>query len=182
MRCFGVDKNIIDCDWEYLSTLRSTESPHDPMPRLMDLLEYLASPEREHILVLLDIKVPGDQHLNPSFLSLSLSPSPNRLRLQTDDDARTMMEGIAETLKMAPTYSVQWYVRIILGCWRVSSFFPLLASAFKSSTDALHCADIEPPNTVIGRIFPSLRRTFTAISYCNHLLKPAFSSQIPQTA
>ena len=72
MRCFGVDKNIIDCDWEYLSTLQSTKSPHDPMPRLMDLLEYLASPERERILVLLDIKVPGDQHLNSSF-SLSRS-------------------------------------------------------------------------------------------------------------
>lgn len=48
---------MIDCDWEYLSTLRTLEKPYDSMPRLSDLLQYLASPELEDIWILLDIKV-----------------------------------------------------------------------------------------------------------------------------
>jgi hypothetical protein len=56
-RCYGVDKKIIDCDWDYLSTLKSIAPPHDRMPRLQDLLEYIAAPELERIWILLDIKV-----------------------------------------------------------------------------------------------------------------------------
>ena len=52
-----MDKKIIDCDWEYLSTIRNLKDPAVGMPRLVDLLEYLAVPEREHIWVLFDIKV-----------------------------------------------------------------------------------------------------------------------------
>lgn len=59
-RCFGVDKKIIDCNWEYLSTLRTLNAPHEPMPRLKDLLEYLAAPEAEHLWLLFDIKVGGN--------------------------------------------------------------------------------------------------------------------------
>lgn len=48
---------MIDCDWEYLSTLRTLAEPHEPLPRLSDLLEYMAEPGNEHVWVLLDIKV-----------------------------------------------------------------------------------------------------------------------------
>ena len=57
-RCFGVNRYIIDSDWEYLSSLRTIQEPHERMPRLADLLEYLASPGlQENIWLLLDIKV-----------------------------------------------------------------------------------------------------------------------------
>lgn len=55
-RCYGVDEYIINCDWEYLSTLRTLRAPHARMPRLIDLLEYLASPGLEDVWILLDIK------------------------------------------------------------------------------------------------------------------------------
>lgn len=48
---------MIDCDWEYLRTLRTVAEPHEPMPRLSDLLEYLSQPGLEKIWILLDIKV-----------------------------------------------------------------------------------------------------------------------------
>lgn len=56
-RCFGVKKKVVDCDWAELKSLRSLKAPHEPMPRLVDVLEYLRQPSREHIWVLLDIKV-----------------------------------------------------------------------------------------------------------------------------
>ena len=56
-RCFGVNKNIRDCDWAYLSSLRTLREPSEPMPRLVDLLEYLARPGLEGMWVLLDVKV-----------------------------------------------------------------------------------------------------------------------------
>jgi len=56
-RCFGDEKKIIDCDWDYLKTLRTLKSPHQAMPRLKDLLEYLTTPGLEDIWILLDIKV-----------------------------------------------------------------------------------------------------------------------------
>jgi phosphatidylglycerol phospholipase C len=58
-RCFGEEKKVADCDWSYLSTLRTIREPRQPMPRLTDLLEYLAQPSQEHMWVLLDIKVHG---------------------------------------------------------------------------------------------------------------------------
>lgn len=56
-RVFGVNKYVIDCDWEYLKTLRTLKEPHDRIPRLQDLLEYLATPGLEDVWLLLDIKV-----------------------------------------------------------------------------------------------------------------------------
>jgi hypothetical protein len=57
MRCFGINKKVSDCDWEYLKTLRTLQAPHEPMPRLIDVLEYLSQPGRENFWILLDIKV-----------------------------------------------------------------------------------------------------------------------------
>jgi tubulin gamma len=56
-RCFGREEKIIDCDYEFISKLRTLKEPHEPMPRLADLLEYLAQPGLEDIWVMLDIKV-----------------------------------------------------------------------------------------------------------------------------
>ena len=56
-RCFGKEEKIIDCTWEYLSQQRTLAAPHEPIPRLKDLLEYLASPGLENVWLLLDIKV-----------------------------------------------------------------------------------------------------------------------------
>jgi glycerophosphoryl diester phosphodiesterase len=56
-RCFGRQEKIIDCEWEFLSKLKTLKEPHESMPRLADLLEYLAQPGMEEIWVLLDIKV-----------------------------------------------------------------------------------------------------------------------------
>lgn len=61
-RCYGIKKKIADCDWSYLKTLRTLQAPHEPMPRLLDILEYLRQPGLEHIWVLLDIKVRNPDH------------------------------------------------------------------------------------------------------------------------
>lgn len=56
-RCYGVDAKINECDWEYLSTLETIMEPRQRMPRLVDLLGFLAEDGREKTWVLLDIKV-----------------------------------------------------------------------------------------------------------------------------
>lgn len=56
-RCFGTEKKIIECDWDFLSQQQTLKEPHASMPRLTDLLEYLAHPGLEHVWLLLDIKV-----------------------------------------------------------------------------------------------------------------------------
>lgn len=52
-----MDKKISECSWEYLSQLRTLREPHEALPRLDELLEYLAEPGLEKIWVMLDIKV-----------------------------------------------------------------------------------------------------------------------------
>lgn len=92
-RCFGVSSKIIDCDWNYLRTLRTLREPHEPIPRLKDLLKFLTTPGLEEIWVLLDIK--------------------------RDNDLDVMMRLIAEALaQVKPTKP--WEQRIVLGCWGVS--------------------------------------------------------------
>lgn len=56
-RCFGLQDKIIDCEWNFLETLYTLKEPGEKMPRLKDLLEYLATPGLENIWVLLDLKV-----------------------------------------------------------------------------------------------------------------------------
>lgn len=98
-RCFGVEKKIIDCDWAELSQLRTLREPHEPMPRLSDLLEYISRPENEHIWVLLDIK--------------------------PDNNADDIMRLIAATLdSIPPSRTRSWKDRIVLGLW-IAKFLPL---------------------------------------------------------
>lgn len=89
-RCYGVDKAVRDCDWEYLSTLETLKEPRQHMCRLSDVLEFLAEPGNESIWMLLDIKI--------------------------DDPPEEMVPRIAATIAEAPRG--KWEQRIILGCWR----------------------------------------------------------------
>ncbi|KAK7427103.1 hypothetical protein QQZ08_006372 [Neonectria magnoliae] len=92
-RCYGVDKKIADCDWEYLKTLRTVRQPSEAMPRLKDLLEWLAMPRLEKIWVVLDIKI--------------------------DDDAEDLVSAISRTLEEV-SGPVPWDKRIVVGCWNAS--------------------------------------------------------------
>lgn len=82
-RCFGEDLRVADCDWSYLSTLRTTREPHEPMPRLVDLLEYLAQPGQENVWVLLDIKVRHASNLYLSCVIHSAHRTPQYLLTET---------------------------------------------------------------------------------------------------
>ena len=95
-RCFGIDKLIADCDWEYLRTLETLRAPVQGMPCLADLLEWLNCPARERIWVVLDIK--------------------------TDDDPDVLLPAIARTLvAVRPVVGGRdWRERIIVGGWNVS--------------------------------------------------------------
>lgn len=62
LRCFGKPEKIIDEDWSYISTLQTINKPHQNMPRLKDLLEYLTQPGHEDVWLLLDIKVAISRH------------------------------------------------------------------------------------------------------------------------
>ncbi|KAM3066800.1 hypothetical protein ACMFMG_011869 [Clarireedia jacksonii] len=96
-RCFGKEDKIIDCDWSYLSTLRTLQPPHEAMPRLRDLLEYLTTPGLENIWILLDIK----------------------LNNNADDIIRLIGEAIRGVEANRP-----WNQRILLGCW-TAEYLPL---------------------------------------------------------
>jgi glycerophosphoryl diester phosphodiesterase len=98
-RCFGRTEKIMDCDWEFLSKLKTLQNPHDSMPRLIDLLEYLAKPGLEEKWLLLDIKF--------------------------DDDPEEIMRLIASAIhSVAPSPTKSWNTRIVLGCW-AAKYVPL---------------------------------------------------------
>lgn len=106
----------MDCDWEYLKTLRTLEEPHEPMPRFKDLLEYLVSPGLEDIWVLLDVKIPRLKLLSPFR------------RKQGDqqndgDQANKLFKAIAVTLEEVKP-SRPWTERILIGCWAVGHCNP----------------------------------------------------------
>ncbi|KAK2753476.1 hypothetical protein FQN54_007866 [Arachnomyces sp. PD_36] len=97
-RCYGEKTRIIEHDWEYLSTLRTVKAPHEPMPRLTDLLRYMSEPEQEDIWVLLDIKV--------------------------DNNADDVIRLIAEAISSVPPGRREWKDRVLLGCW-AGHYLPL---------------------------------------------------------
>ena len=111
-RCFGREEKIIDCSWEYLSLQRTLKAPHEPMPRLKDLLEYLATPPRDHVWLLLDIKVCSDMIVQAIDADVP----------KLDNDADDVMRLIAKTIEETnPSPNRPWRERILLGCWAVSA-------------------------------------------------------------
>ncbi|KAF8476096.1 PLC-like phosphodiesterase [Kalaharituber pfeilii] len=95
LRCFGVDKRIIDCDYSYIKTLRTLKSPPEEMPTLKELLIFLLQPAVIHTWLLLDIKLDN----NPEDV----------LRL-TAEVLREVGGGGAE----------MWEGRVVLGIWALS--------------------------------------------------------------
>ena len=147
-RCFGLPDKIIDCDWSYLSKLKTTQAPRSHMPRLLDLLLWLdeGGEGREDVWVLLDIKVPWPRFLEPAY---QLSAN---VRQKLGNDAEFLMMRIAETVKEAEEIqrsrrlsqqsrrvAKPWRERLVLGCWAVS---PLLTFLLRFS-----------PATACGRGF-----------------------------
>ncbi|KAL6242470.1 gamma-tubulin [Rhinocladiella similis] len=103
-RCFGVDKKIADCDWEYISGLRTLREPHEPMPRLLDLVNYLAQPKLAHIWLLLDIKL--------------------------DNKANEIMRCTAKVFEeVSAPFDTLWEDRVVLGCW-AANYIPLCEAYF----------------------------------------------------
>ncbi|KAL2758243.1 hypothetical protein ACRALDRAFT_2025864 [Sodiomyces alcalophilus JCM 7366] len=91
-RCFGVDKHIRTSSWSYLSSLRTLRKPHQPMPRLVDLLNLLAEPENAHVWLLLDLKL----H-NPT---------------------EELVAAVSRDLQaVSPHPDVPWDERVVIGCW-----------------------------------------------------------------
>ncbi|KAH6696880.1 glycerophosphoryl diester phosphodiesterase family protein [Plectosphaerella plurivora] len=96
-RCYGIDTPVAKCDWSYLQTLRTLKAPHEPMPRLVDLLTWLAEPNsgRDKIWVLLDVK--------------------------PDDAPSELLGAVARALKSVERDDgVPWEKRIVIGCWNSS--------------------------------------------------------------
>ncbi|KAK8017684.1 Phosphatidylglycerol phospholipase C [Apiospora rasikravindrae] len=105
-RCFGDARRVVDYDWEVLKAVRTLKEPTQPMPRLIDLLEYLGQPEQRDIWLLLDIKV-----LRTVLFLLHVID-----RVKTDNDQAHLLTGLAELLASVPT-TRPWKNRIMLGVW-----------------------------------------------------------------
>jgi phosphatidylglycerol phospholipase C len=117
-RCFGRKEKLIDLEWKEIEPLRSVAAPHVPMPRLIDLLEYLSQPGLEEIWILLDIKL--------------------------DNDAEDVMRLIGSTINAFPVANGHrpWNRRIVLGIWAAKYLslsaeflptFPVMHIGFKLS-------------------------------------------------
>ncbi|KAI1632998.1 PLC-like phosphodiesterase [Biscogniauxia mediterranea] len=92
-RCYGLPGvRVRDRDWAELAALRTTRAPHEPMPRLRDLLAWLdEDPRTSGVWVMLDIK----RH----------------------DDAEELVRRTAETIASVPATQRPWNERITPCCW-----------------------------------------------------------------
>lgn len=117
-RCFGRPEKLLDVDWSLVSTLSTLAEPKQHMPRLQDLLEYLAAPGREDIWLVLDIKVSMSMRCVRSATDFLTA-------VQMDNDADDIMRLIAQTISLVPSNAkIPWSKRIILGCW-AAKYIPL---------------------------------------------------------
>ncbi|KAI3322555.1 PLC-like phosphodiesterase [Xylariaceae sp. AK1471] len=92
-RCYGNKAKVRDLDWSEISQLRTLREPRQPMPRLVDLLEYLDQPGLEDTWLMLDIK--------------------------THDDAEEIMQRTAEALASVSSKS-PWSNRVTPCCWNAT--------------------------------------------------------------
>ncbi|RYP30895.1 hypothetical protein DL767_006027 [Monosporascus sp. MG133] len=124
-RTFGEDSKVRDHDWGYLSQLRTLRKPHQPMARLVDLLEYMNEPGLEQIWVMFDIKVPRN---TPKYLPsghglagrLADVPRPAE---QRDGDPGEMLRRIAAALDSVPARARggrPWRDRVLVCCWNAA--------------------------------------------------------------
>jgi glycerophosphoryl diester phosphodiesterase len=98
-RCFGINKKIKDMYWDELKDVETIREPHQTMPKLKDVFEYLAQPGLEEVWLLLDIKL--------------------------DNDADQIMRLIGSTIATVPAPEKKaWHERVLLGIW-AAKFLPL---------------------------------------------------------
>ena len=98
-RVFGRPDKIIDLTWKEIEEVRTVAPPHERMPRLRDLLEWLAAPGMEDVWCLLDIKL--------------------------DNDAEAIMRLIGKTMSETPPSATKaWDQKIVLGIW-AAKYLPL---------------------------------------------------------
>ncbi|KAK3672421.1 hypothetical protein LTR78_007728 [Recurvomyces mirabilis] len=136
-RCYGRQDKIIDLTWDELKDVRTVAEPHEPMPRLKDMLEYLAQPGMEEVWLLLDIKL--------------------------SNDADAIMRLMASTIASVPAPATKkWNERIVLGIW-AAKYLPLAQKYFEgfpvmhigfSTSYASHFFTI--PNVGFNMLFPTL--------------------------
>lgn len=87
-----MNKKIIDCDYDYIQSLRTLTSPPEKMPTLKELLRFLKEPEATHLWLLLDIKL--------------------------DNDPEDVMRLTGEALREVGGEGVEgWAGRVVLGVW-----------------------------------------------------------------
>ena len=127
-RCFGVQDKIIDCDWHKLSQLRTIREPRQSMPRLRDLLEYLAAPGREHVWLLLDIKTDNDPEevmrlIAETLASVPAGASPSGIE-QEDEDGLLDNSSIEKRGSSPARPTPTWHSRVVLGVWS-DKYLPL---------------------------------------------------------
>lgn len=100
-RCFGRDEKIINVDYDYIKPLRTLQQPGEPMPRLADVLKFLAEDGNQNVWLMLDIKL--------------------------DNDSETVMRRIGETIATVhPHPDRPWQERIMMGVWAYK-YVPLCA-------------------------------------------------------
>ncbi|KAI0870620.1 PLC-like phosphodiesterase [Hypoxylon argillaceum] len=122
-RCYGNKAKVRDLDWSEISQLRTLREPRQPMPRLVDLLEYLDQPGLEDVWLMLDIK--------------------------THDDAEEIMQKTGATFASVPSKQ-PWNTRVTPCCWNITYIelsmkylpnFPITHVGF-STTYARYLTDI----------------------------------------
>lgn len=136
-RCFGKDQELINSNWDDVKELKTLASPHEPMPRLLDLLEYLARPGLEDVWLLLDIKL--------------------------DNNADDIMRLLGSTIaNVSPSSSKPWHERVVLGVWAAKYLalsekylprFPIMHIGFRTSY-ARHFFAV--PNVGFNMLLPML--------------------------
>ncbi|RMY70519.1 hypothetical protein D0863_05732 [Hortaea werneckii] len=136
-RVFGRQERIIDLTWKEIEDVRTTDPPHERMPKLSDLLEWLAEPGNEEIWCLLDIKL--------------------------DNDADSIMRLIGKTIEeVKPAASRAWRERVVMGIWAAKYLplaqkyvpgFPIMHIGFSTSY-ARHFFNV--PNVGFNMLLPIL--------------------------
>lgn len=136
-RCFGRTEKIAESNWDDIKNARTIKEPHEPIPRLKELLEYLAQPGMEEMWLMLDIKLVND--------------------------AETIMRCLGSTVaSVTPPANKAWEERVILGIWAAKFLpfaveylpgFPITHIGF-SLPYARHFFNV--PNVSFNMLFPIL--------------------------
>lgn len=112
-RCFNLPDKIADLTWRELQHLTTRQHPHDPLPRLSDLLTLLAEPANAHIWLLLDIKISNEPERIMRLLAATFAFVPNTITpiAQPDWSTRTLLgiwaaKYLPPALSHLPTYPV----------------------------------------------------------------------------